>query len=68
MFSVCVDEEKVVERAFRAYFRRYGKDALQPSQYGSELTSKGIVELVNCNGVLARYRYDEKNDRLHFIE
>jgi hypothetical protein len=42
------------DRARKAYFRRFGGDADQPSVSVDE--TEGVVELYNVNGVLGAYR------------
>lgn len=64
-----VTDEELIDRAMRAYFRRFGKHADQPACYSEVKGTKNpVVELVNCNGVLARYGYCRASDRLTFIE
>jgi hypothetical protein len=59
----------IEERAFRAYFRRYGEHAPQPSA-GIEVESgtKGevFVVLKNSKGELARYRL--RDGKLRFMD
>lgn len=57
------------DRIFQAYFRRYGKNAMQPSRDIDWIEYKGkdYAVLSNVSGILAVYRYDEKTDRLKWI-
>lgn len=62
-----MDAEYLYDRALIAYFRYYKKKGIEPQQpsFGSsEISPHGIIKLRNMNGVLAIYRYNEKNDRL----
>ena len=51
-------EETIEEKAFRAYFRRFGENAPCPSRHmnWAELRGKDYLVLSNVNGVLAVYR------------
>jgi hypothetical protein len=53
--------EDVESRAFRAYFRRFGKDALMPSQNVDIISDKGkdYIVLSNSYRNLAVYRVFE---------
>ena len=61
--------EDIEKRAFRAYFKRFGKKADQPSQtveyFESDDGKKQYLSLSNCNGELAIYRILE-DGRLRF--
>lgn len=61
-----MDDSVLIDRATRAYFRRFGKHADFPSDL-SCVSTRGVVRLVNCNSELARYRHDAATDRLYFI-
>ncbi len=60
-------DDQLIDRAVRAYFRRYGKRADYPSVPSSTVSTRGVVRLVNCNGELARYKHDKKRDKLTFV-
>ena len=49
------------DRLFRAYFRRFGKDADSPSQFIEYFDENGLsyARLSNVRGVLAVYRIKE---------
>jgi hypothetical protein len=49
------------ERARKAYFKRFGKDAAQPST-GLTETDSTHIRLCNVNGVLAVYRAFQRKD------
>lgn len=55
------DHNEVERRAFRAYFRRFGKDAPTPSGSAewTEYFAKTVIVLSNVNGPLAWYRVKE---------
>lgn len=56
-------------RAFKAYFKRFGKGANIPScTVAYDGLNKEYLVLSNCNGMLAVYRYNEKKDRLKLIQ
>ena len=59
----------IEERAFRAYFRRFGKNADAPSQHLEQFTKKDkdYIRLSNVNGTLAVYRILNDNG-LKFIK
>jgi hypothetical protein len=61
----------VEARAFRAYFRRFGEHAAQPSGnvIVQERPDKGevVLTLGNVNGTLARYVYRPATDRLAYL-
>jgi hypothetical protein len=59
-------DEQLIDRACRAYFRRFGKHADFPGQ-DSTVSKRGVVRLTNVRGELARYKYDAKRDRLKFV-
>lgn len=63
--------DKFDRRVFRAYRRRFGKDADIPSEEIQWIDYKGksYVQLSNVNGVLAIYRvnHDEKQS-LTFVK
>lgn len=50
-------EDELVQRAFRKYFGRYGKNAMQPSNTSGIVNHAGqdYVGLEDVNGVLAVY-------------
>jgi hypothetical protein len=62
-----VEDNTIIERALRAYFRRFGKHADFPSSYGCSVSVRGVVTLRNGHRTLACYRYDSKADRLAFV-
>lgn len=50
--------DSIEGRAFNAYFRKFGKDAMQPSQDVEiyEENNETFVELSNVNGTLAVFK------------
>jgi hypothetical protein len=54
--------DEAIERAIKAYFRRYGERAPQPNIHRSHVEGRGmkgertVVVLENVRGELARYR------------
>jgi len=63
-------ENELIQRAIRAYFRRFGGGAPIPSHsnsYVEVVDGRENVVLVNVGGELARYFVD-KNSNLRFIE
>jgi hypothetical protein len=65
-------EKELFERACRAYFRRFGREASQPSWAESVASyyrhiGFGGITLSNANGHLATYLYNMKKDRLKFV-
>ena len=63
-------EKELIERAVRAYFRRFGGGATIPSHsnsYVETVDGREHVVLVNVDGELARYFVD-KNSNLRFVD
>jgi len=60
-------DEALIERATKAYFRRFGKHADFPSSHDCSVSARGVVRLACVRGELARYQYDRKADRLSFV-
>lgn len=54
------------QRLFEAYFRRFGKDAQQPSQIVDYITEKSVEYAIldNIYGILAIYKLKDENFRL----
>jgi hypothetical protein len=67
-----LDRFNVEDRAFSAYFRRFGRNADQPAS-GLTVARKGknaiVVALTNVRGTLAEYRVTKKGDdvRLQYV-
>lgn len=65
-----MDEQALYERACDRYFRR-DKRRDFPAEGATEVRrhrdGTTTVELHNCNGLLARYRYYPKSDRLRLV-
>jgi hypothetical protein len=55
-----------MNRAIRAYFRRFGIGAAQPSSALSHISDRTIV-LSNSRGELARYRIRPRTGALLFV-
>ena len=66
MNTIQRDEQELVDAAIKAYFRRYGESANQPSRYSSAVDD-GHVILRNINGELARYKVDARGG-LHYVD
>lgn len=62
-------DDELIGRAMRAYVRRFGREADQPSfsysEVGGEVGRIG-VRLANVNGLLAMYTYYEETDELRW--
>ena len=61
--------EPAIERAYRAYFRRFGEGADQPDS-GLSTIEEGpsrVAVLANVNGELARYRIHPRTGALRFV-
>jgi hypothetical protein len=62
--------ESAMDRAYRAYFRRFGQRADQPNAALSDIEDgpPRVVVLANVRGELARYRIHPKTGALRFVE
>jgi hypothetical protein len=62
--------QPALDRAYRAYFRRFGEGADQPNA-GLSTIEEGpplVVVLANVNGELARYRVQPRTGALRFVD
>jgi len=67
--KIWYDEDDIKRRAFKAYFKRFGECADQPSSDVGffEIAGKDYVVLSNVNGILAVYRICN-DGRLKFLK